>query len=883
MPSYFLSANRESVQQDPYVFQLKDGSLVGLWSDLHLDPGPEGHFGVYRRGWSGDLRMAWKTDMPVPNLTNDIQHSSVGTGFANGNYAVIFESRGPSAIDGTHDGHYDSYIRFFRSNGAPIGLARQLTPNTAVEHYAADIATLTNGQSVALIARYEEAGHYDLLAYRHNARGEQIGKPVRLVDDAEVYVNSWTGAGYVDPSITASSEGGYAVSWHQETEQGDLAAYSVWVQVHDAEGRAIGPARVVTPMIRDENSHFLGLDQESAEIAGRSIGGFAIAWNREEGDDSLNSDVYFRLLDRAGAAKTPMVLVNSAHRSGEQTLQDVVDLGAGRILVTYFHQIPYAIDDVLDGGVLYGRVFGPDGWPLMDSFRISEGEPYASMGAGNTIINHQGRIVSTFQAELSYGTSDDVIIASRALTLPVVSAGRAGNPLQGTYVNDHIRGNDGNDTISGNRGDDRLLGGSGHDLVSGGGGADAIRGDGGNDRLLGDAGNDTIHGGPGQDRIRGGSGNDLHEGGDGHDLLWGDAGSDRMRGDSGNDMVQSGLGDDVLAGGAGGDTLIGGAGADRMGGGTGNDVYFADARDTIIEGTGGGVDTMRASYSARLAANVENLVLEGRADLDGTGNGIANWLYGNDGRNILSGGAGDDTYVIGRGDTVRELAGQGFDMVRAAFGLTLGANVEGLTLLGAAGLLGTGNGLANRIIGNAGANRLSGLDGADSLWGGAGNDTLSGGRGNDALRGDDGHDLLTGADGGDLLVGAKGNDSLSGGAGADRLIGGVGVDLLTGGAGADVFVFAAVAESRPGSGHDRIADFAHGIDHVDLEGIDANTRLAGDQDFAFSGSRGAAHSVWLVTQGSSELIRGDVNGDRIADFEIVLANTHAAGAGDLLI
>ena len=369
----------------------------------------------------------------------------------------------------------------------------------------------------------------------------------------------------------------------------------------------------------------------------------------------------------------------------------------------------------------------------------------------------------------------------------------------------------------------------------------------------------------------------------GNDVITGTDQADRLEGFAGRDRLLGGLGNDVLAGGAGADTLIGGDGADRMAGGTGNDVYYADARDTIIEGTGGGVDTMRASYSARLADNVDNLVLEGRADLNATGNALANWLYGNDGRNILSGGAGDDTYVIGRGDTVRELAGQGFDMVRAAFGLTLGANVEGLTLLGQAGLAGNGNGLANRIFGNAGANALSGLDGDDSLWGGAGNDTLSGGRGNDALRGDDGHDVLTGADGADLLVGGGGNDSLSGGAGADRLIGGVGVDLLTGGAGADVFVFAAVAESRPGSGHDRITDFAHGMDRVDLEGIDANTARAGDQDFAFSGSRGAAHSVWLVTQGSSELIRGDVNGDRIADFEIVLANTHAATGGDLLL
>lgn len=595
MPSYILSANRKSAQWDPYIFTMKDGNILGLWEDLHPDPGVSGTFGVYGRAWAGDLSGAAAVDSRVPDLTDDIQSSAAGTSFANGNFAVIFKSKGPSAIDGTDDPYYDSYIKFFRANGTEIGPAKQLTPNTTDDHNTVDIVTLKNGQSVTLVARYEGAGDYDLLAYRHNANGEQIGRAVRLVDDAEVYVNSLTGAGYISPSIAASAGGGYAVSWHQKTKQGDLQGYAVWTQVFTAEGRAVGAAKVAAPLIRDADSRF-GLEQSGSEIAGRSIGGYALAWNREEEDSGSNTDVYFRLLDRTGSGATSAVMVNSDRRSGEQHLQDVVDLGAGRTLVTYFHQIPDAIDDIFDGGVLYGRVFGTNGRALTGSFKISEGDPYESMGSGNTLINHLGRIVSTFQAELTYANDDDVIITSRALTLPVVSGSPASTLLQGTYVNDRIRGNGGNDTINGDRGDDRLSGGSGNDLISGDAGNDVIWGDAGNDRLRGGDGNDKIYGGSGNDRMAGGSGNDLLEGGTGHDLMWGDAGADRLRGGAGNDTLYGGSGNDRVAGGdgndrmfgdSGNDVLWGNAGADRLRGGTGNDtLYGGSGADTFIFGKG---------------------------------------------------------------------------------------------------------------------------------------------------------------------------------------------------------------------------------------------------------------------------------------------------------
>ncbi len=212
---------------------------------------------------------------------------------------------------------------------------------------------------------------------------------------------------------------------------------------------------------------------------------------------------------------------------------------------------------------------------------------------------------------------------------------------------------------------------------------------------------------------------------------------------------------------------------------------------------------------------------------------------------IVGGGNGNDTYYIDRTDLyISELNGGGTDLVVIDQSYTLGAFLDNLTLTGTDAVNGTGNKIANVILGNDADNILNGLGGRDKLTGNLGNDQLNGGNSRDFLYG-----------GGD-------NDILSGGAGNDKLRGNTGDDRLTGDAGKDVFIF------KDGDGIDVITDFKttgklHDI--IDLRGV---TAITGFRDLM---------NNHFVDKASKSIIDYDGN-------KIVLQHVHAddLSSGDFL-
>lgn len=486
---------------------------------------------------------------------------------------------------------------------------------------------------------------------------------------------------------------------------------------------------------------------------------------------------------------------------------------------------------------------------------------------------------------------------------------------------------------------------SGPDVITGGALADELWGFDGDDVLNGNAGNDTLRGDAGTDTLDGGAGADAMAGGDGDDTYTVDNVGDRVTEVSGegNDRVYSsvthtlaahaeqlslmgdtainGTGngqDNILTGNTAANILNGGAGADTMTGGLGNDTYVVDDEgDEVTEADGGGTDAVLSSVDYELDDYVDNLTLTGTAAINGTGNAgdnrltgniAANTLDGRAGNDTMAGGAGNDVYVVDdEDDTVTEAANAGTDTVQSAVAFTLGANVENLTLTGAGNVNGTGNTLANILIGNTGVNTLNGGTGADRMFGGSGNDsyvvdnvgdriieapaagtdsvtttvshtlganvenlTLGGtaainGTGNAAdntLTGNSAANVLTGGDGIDTLRGEAGNDTLRGDDNSDRLDGGLGADVMIGGEGDDTYVVNNAGDrvseaAGAAAGEDTVESW---ITHTLATNVE-NLELAGDA--AINGTGNALANI-LTGNDKANILNGGAEADTMA-------------------
>ncbi|RFZ88058.1 calcium-binding protein [Shinella sp. WSJ-2] len=496
-----------------------------------------------------------------------------------------------------------------------------------------------------------------------------------------------------------------------------------------------------------------------------------------------------------------------------------------------------ADEDRFDGGSGIDQMEGGKG---DDSYIVSE--------AGDVIVEKAGEGTDFVDSFSSYTLADNIENLRLRVNDTTGTGNAIANSLTGNSGKNTLIGLDGNDTLDGAGGVDTLIGGKGDDTYIvdnvddvvtelSGEGTDTVKAS-VSTTLSANVENLTLTGNTDID----GTGNERSN------ILTGNEGKNTLKGMAGNDMLYGG-----------------GGGADVLEGGAGDDTYIIDDGDgTVTELAGEGTDTVKASVTHTLSANVETLILTGADDIDGTGSDDANTLTGNAGSNLLrglkgndtldgrggvdqmEGGIGNDIYVVDNsGDTIVELSGEGTDTVKASKSYALSANVETLILTGTGNINGTGSADANTLTGNAGKNVLKGMDGNDLLNGGAGRDRMEGGKGNDTFVVDNAGDVVveasgagtgtdtvkasvtfaladnvenlaltgtgdiggTGNSAANILTGNSGKNTLIGLAGNDTLNGGAGTDHMEGGTGNDTYMV--------DSGGDGIVEFAdEGTDTV---------------------------------------------------------------------
>jgi len=301
--------------------------------------------------------------------------------------------------------------------------------------------------------------------------------------------------------------------------------------------------------------------------------------------------------------------------------------------------------------------------------------------------------------------------------------------------------------------------------------------------------------------------------------LTGSARADTLIGGDGCDTLNGGGGDDILTGGLGPDTFLITAGHDVI-----TDLGQSDS-DVVIVASGASVDaTLKGNWTPPPALHHAASENNGTAYIHTNGysvnleaaQGTQGWflsnagniafvqlvgsmhddtLTGGEARDILDGGNGSDTYIVGGlhgSDNFLDAGSSGVDTIRVvsaengvAFGMKAFSGIEIID----------GTGLTGRSL-------IIGSD-YDTAWDFSRTKFL-------------GSFSIDAAGGNDWVVGSSDGDVISGGAGADTLEGGAGDDILTGGEGSDKFIY------HRNWGNDTITDFWRGHDVLDIRALGIN-------------------------------------------------------------
>jgi len=382
----------------------------------------------------------------------------------------------------------------------------------------------------------------------------------------------------------------------------------------------------------------------------------------------------------------------------------------------------------------------------------------------------------------------------------------------------------------------------------------------GNDNLIGNIANNVLDGGAGNDIF------DLSVGGDDHAI-----------GGDGNDGFSFGAAFTAA------DFVEGGAGSNDQIGLQGN--YAGGNALTLGAGTMSGVEAIVVlpGFSYDLTMNDGNVAAGGLLKVQATQLLAGQSLHfdgsaEHDGSFMTFGGQGDDSFTGGWGNDGFYFGPGGYSSADIVNG-NLGNNDQ-LGLDGDYGSVGSplvlGNNVTNvevvvLMAGPVGTPNHFNVSTNDNLVGAGQTMTIFGLQTSTGFTFDGSNEH----DGAFKVYGGTGADVITGSTGADWIFGGDGADTLYGGAGNDVFYYDALTQSNP-AGRDGIQDFATG-DKMDLSALDAITG-GGDDAFTFIGS-GAftnhAGELRAVSSGPIWTVSGDVNGDGVADFELVVVVSDA--------
>jgi hypothetical protein len=475
-------------QSVPQITALADGGFVVTWEDNSAGaggaPGDNDDTAVKAQVFAADGAPVGSELLVNTAVTSDQEAPRI-TALANGGFVVTWHDNSQGAGGATGDGSsFAVKAQVFAANGARVGSELLVNIATGGFQLSPQITALSSGGFV--------------VAWEDNSQGaggapgdsdqQAVKAQVFLADGTrvgpELLVNTATTNSQHAPEITALSNGGFVVTWNDNSggaggAAGDNDDTAIKAQVFAADGTRVGSELLVNTAVTN--------DQEVPRITALSNGGFVVAWeDLSQGVGGATGDssraVKMQVFAADGTRVGSEILVNTA-TDNEQFDPQVTALSSGAFVVTWTDDsggVGGATGDS-DNYAVKAQVFLADGTRVGSELRVNTATDDIQGSQQIAALPNGGFVVTWGDRSLGVGgaTGDGSSFAVKAQVFAVdinITGDGGNNTLTSTPANETIDGLGGDDTavFSGNRSSYTLKLGDGAIFLSGPDGTDKL-------------------------------------------------------------------------------------------------------------------------------------------------------------------------------------------------------------------------------------------------------------------------------------------------------------------------------------------------------------------------------------------------------------------------
>ncbi|WP_181905301.1 Ig-like domain-containing protein, partial [Aestuariispira insulae] len=293
--------------EDLDVSGLEGGGFVVTWKAARAE---DSDYGIFAQQVSfTDGTDAGSLDggvLTVNQTLSGVQEMPQVSGLAGGDYVVTWVSGG------------EIYQRRYDDQGMAL-TGEELVNSGYTSNAQLDPSVsrlLDGGHIVAWTSTGEDGDAYGIFAQRYDAAGERIGTAFQ--------VNSYVTSNQYQPKVTELSDGGFAMTWKSDHQDGSVTG--VFSQAFNADGSKRGSEMQV-------NGSYSGNQWETA-IAGLKDGGYVVSWTDMGGHDGSGAGVFGQRFAADGSKVGGEFLIND-ETTVDQRFSDLTVLNDGSYVATW--------------------------------------------------------------------------------------------------------------------------------------------------------------------------------------------------------------------------------------------------------------------------------------------------------------------------------------------------------------------------------------------------------------------------------------------------------------------------------------------------------------------------------------------------------------------